>query len=48
MVKFLIDQGIPPNRLAATGFGEYQPIEPGDTVEARQRNRRIEIKFDQR
>jgi chemotaxis protein MotB len=48
VVKFLIEQGIPPRRLAATGFGEYQPIEPGDTAETRQRNRRIELKFDQR
>jgi len=48
VVKFLIDQGIPDRRLAATGFGEYQPIEPGDSAEARLRNRRIELKFDQR
>jgi chemotaxis protein MotB len=34
--------------LAATGFGEYQPIDPAQTSEARGRNRRIELKFDQR
>lgn len=31
VVRFLIDQGIPPNRLAAAGFGEYQPVDPHDT-----------------
>ena len=25
VVKYLITQGVPANRLAATGFGEYQP-----------------------
>ncbi|MBV6632871.1 MAG: peptidoglycan -binding protein [Alphaproteobacteria bacterium] len=48
VLKFLADQGIAERRLAATGFGEYQPIETGETAEARLRNRRIELKFDQR
>ncbi|MEO0392824.1 MAG: peptidoglycan -binding protein [Pseudomonadota bacterium] len=48
VLKFLSDQGIPERRLAATGFGEFQPIEPGNTAEDRKRNRRIELKFDQR
>lgn len=48
VVQFLINQGIPPDRLAATGFGEYQPLEAGNTGEARARNRRIEIKVDAR
>lgn len=48
VVRFLQSQGIPPERLAATGFGEYQPIDDGDTPESRSRNRRIEMKFDQR
>ena len=48
VVRFLQSQGIPPERLAATGFGEYQPISDGDTDEARSKNRRIELKFDQR
>lgn len=48
VVKFLGDQGIPPERLAAAGFGEFQPIDPGTTDEALARNRRIEIKLDQR
>lgn len=45
VVEFLIDQGIPPNRLAATGFGEYQPLDPRDDEIAYRRNRRIEFKL---
>ncbi|MEF2551213.1 peptidoglycan -binding protein [Aurantimonas sp. A2-1-M11] len=48
VVKYLISQGVPPDRLAATGFGEYQPIDPGSTPEARARNRRIEFKLTER
>ncbi|MCF8481588.1 MAG: peptidoglycan -binding protein [Rhodospirillum sp.] len=48
VVNFLIDQGVPPNRLAAAGFGEYQPIDPGYDEAALARNRRIELKLDQR
>jgi chemotaxis protein MotB len=36
---------IPQDRLAAVGFGEYQPIASNETPEGRQRNRRIEIIF---
>lgn len=48
VVKFLIEQGIPPNRLAAAGFGEFRPLVDGDTPEDYRRNRRIELKLDQR
>ena len=48
MVKHLIGQGLPANRLAATGFGEFQPIDPGETDSAYHRNRRIELKLTQR
>ncbi|KHJ55952.1 hypothetical protein LA66_04850 [Aureimonas altamirensis] len=48
VVKYLITQGVPANRLAATGFGEYQPLEAGDSPEARARNRRIEFKLTER
>jgi len=48
VVKFLIEQGIPPEHLAATGFGEYQPLDPGSSEEAFRRNRRIELKLDRR
>jgi chemotaxis protein MotB len=48
VVKQLIADGIPPDRLAAAGFGEYQPLDAGAASEARARNRRIELKLDQR
>ena len=48
VVKALIEDGIPPGRLAAAGFGEYQPLDPANTPAAYQRNRRIELKLDQR
>jgi chemotaxis protein MotB len=48
VVRFLIDQGVPPDRLAATGFGEFQPLDSGDDEIAFRRNRRIELKLTQR
>ena len=48
VVRFLADQGLPANRLAATGYGEFQPLDPSDNDEARRRNRRIELKITQR
>ena len=48
VVKLLIAVGVPPNRLAATGFGDNQPIDPGTTPEAFARNRRIEIRLTDR
>jgi chemotaxis protein MotB len=43
VVRFLQDGGIAPDRLIATGRAEYAPVAPNDTVEGRQKNRRIEI-----
>ncbi|NKB43805.1 MAG: peptidoglycan -binding protein [Alphaproteobacteria bacterium] len=48
VVRFLITQGVAPERLAAAGFGEYQPIDTAKTGLARGKNRRIELKLDQR
>ena len=48
VVKFLMTQGIPAERLAATGFGEHQPLDPRDDEIAFRRNRRIELKLTQR
>ena len=48
VVHFLIQQGIAAEHLAATGFGEFQPLDPGQTDEAFRRNRRIELKLTQR
>lgn len=48
VVKFLTEQGIPADRLAAAGFAEHQPLDLARTEEALARNRRIELKLDQR
>lgn len=49
VVRFMVDElGFPPNRLAATGFGEYQPVATGDSADARAQNRRIELKLTER
>jgi chemotaxis protein MotB len=48
VVRYLIAEGVPAERLAAAGFGEYQPIDAGNDITARARNRRIELKLDQR
>ncbi|KIC41479.1 flagellar motor protein [Ruegeria sp. ANG-R] len=49
VVRYMVDAlGIPPDRLAANGFGEFQPVNPEDTPEARAQNRRIELKLTER
>lgn len=48
VVQYLIGKGMPPQRLVAAGFGEFQPIDPGTTEEAYSRNRRIELKLTER
>ena len=48
VVKFLIENGVPANRLVAAGFGEYQPLDTADTDAARASNRRIELKLTER
>ena len=49
VVRYMVDAlGIPPNRLAANGFGEFQPVNPANTPEARAQNRRIELKLTER
>ena len=48
VVKFLISKGVPADRLVAAGFGEYQPLAPGDTDQARATNRRIELKLTEK
>lgn len=45
VIKFLIGEGISADHLAAAGFGEFHPLEQGAADE---RNRRIELKLDQR
>lgn len=48
VVRYLAGRGVPEERLAATGFGEFQPLDDGTSAEALQRNRRIEIKLTDR
>lgn len=49
VVKYMINfLGISPERLAANGFGQYQPIATGDSEAARAQNRRIELKFTEK
>ena len=43
-----LPNGIPPEHLAATGFADYQPLDPGDTPEAYAKNRRIELRLTDR
>ena len=46
VVRYLVDAlGFEPHRLMATGFGEFRPVSPGKSDEARSRNRRIEFKL---
>ncbi|MDZ4135190.1 MAG: peptidoglycan -binding protein, partial [Paracoccaceae bacterium] len=49
VVRYMQDSlGFPPGRMAATGFGEFQPVAREDTPEARAQNRRIELKLTER
>ena len=48
VVEFLTSVGVPANRLAATGFGEFQPLDSGENQVAFARNRRIEMRLTQR
>jgi len=48
VVRYLIEAGIPANRLVAAGFGKYQPLDDRQNAEAYRKNRRIEFKLTQR
>ena len=48
VVQYLISKGVPPQRLVAAGFGEFQPIDLASSDEAHARNRRIELKLTER
>ena len=43
VVRFLRTLGIPGERLAAVGYGQYRPVAENDTSEGRAHNRRIQI-----
>jgi chemotaxis protein MotB len=48
VVQYLVSRGVSPQHLVAAGFGEFQPLDPGDSDEALRRNRRIELKLTER
>jgi chemotaxis protein MotB len=48
VTKYLIILGVPAERLAAAGFGEFQPLEDRNDEIAFRRNRRIELKLTDR
>ena len=48
VVQALVNRGVPAQRLAATGFGEFQPLDLGTSEDAYSRNRRIELKLTER
>ena len=49
VVRFMQDDlGFPPERMAATGFGEWRPVANGDSPGALAQNRRIELKLTER
>lgn len=44
VTRYLVEEkSISPERLTATGYGEFQPLEPNLSPEARSRNRRVTI-----
>ena len=48
VVQYLVGKGVDPQRLLAAGFGEFQPLDTGDSDDALRRNRRIELKLTER
>jgi chemotaxis protein MotB len=45
VVRLLAERGVPPDRMSAVSFGEFQTVASNDTPEGRARNRRIEIRL---
>jgi OOP family OmpA-OmpF porin len=41
VMKYLLDKGIPQDKLGAKGFGPDDPVAPNDTEENREKNRRV-------
>lgn len=48
IVKYLVTRGVPAKRLSANGFGQFHPLDPGDSEAAYAVNRRIEIQLTNR
>ena len=45
VARFLVENGLPAGRVAAAGFAEFRPLDPGESEEAYRRNRRIELQL---
>lgn len=43
VTRFLIDQGVGPDKLSAAGYGEHDPVASNDGASGRKKNRRIEL-----
>lgn len=45
VLRYLLENGLGPDRLTATGYADTQPLVPNLTAENRARNRRVEFLF---
>lgn len=44
VVRFLVENtGIEPGRISASGYSEYHPVAPNDSLENKSKNRRVDI-----
>jgi chemotaxis protein MotB len=43
VVRYLVQQGVNPAILSATGYGEQNPVASNDTPQGRRQNRRVEL-----
>ncbi len=48
VLKYLISQGISPQRLTATGYGKILPLVPNTTADNRAMNRRVEFVLEKK
>jgi chemotaxis protein MotB len=45
VVRYFIENGVPPNRLSAVGYADTRPIKPNDSEANRSENRRVAVVF---
>jgi chemotaxis protein MotB len=48
VLRYLLTQGVDPDRVTATGYGSLLPIAPNDTPENRAKNRRVEFVLEKK